>query len=178
MFKTLHKVFPKQSSILLTGLLKDVVSMTNNHLKSMLLPRSRFDCDNILYKSNLTELKNELRTIRQTEHAALRQDSDAIYTKLTALNDELKQEMTTLKADLSMEMNNRKIEMNDELNALEMRTQEVNIKLDVLSSDVKTEIEKMKVDITSAIIFRTTIAITILVFIYTKFVRKDKKSQQ
>ena len=175
-FKTLNRVFPKQTSVYLTETLKEVILMKNNHLRATLLGKGRFDCDNILYKSNLTELRNELRTIRQTEHVTLKRDSTAILHKLTALNDELKEEMSMLKNELQIEMNSRKIELTEELNLLEMRTQEVNNKLDVLSSEVKTEIERMKVDVTSAIISRTVIALTILLFVYIKFIRKDKKS--
>eukprot|EP00834_Sanchytrium_tribonematis_P000055 NODE_2_length_91304_cov_0.692462.p55 type:complete len:181 gc:universal NODE_2_length_91304_cov_0.692462:28644-28102(-) len=174
-YKVLSRVFPSKSSVILTNTIRELVDIKNRSLRSILLGKSRFDCDGILYKSNLTELKNELRSIRQTEHVGLNTQTTQIHNNLLQLGDELKQEMSNLKSDMQIEMNNRKNEIREELNILEMRTQEVNNKLEVHSSEVKTEIERMKLDVTSAISFRTVVVVTVLVFIYTKFIKKDKK---
>ncbi len=173
-FKSLSLLFPKKTSLTVTQMFKDLISMKNNHLKEILLSKGRFECDNILYKSNLTELRNDLRTVKQTEHTSLQQSSSDIQNSLSTISDELKEQMTQLKSDMQIEMENKKNEMREELTVLETKSQEVNNKLGVVSSDVKTEIERMKLDVTSSIIFRTAIALTVLALIYSKFVKKDK----
>ncbi|KNE58751.1 hypothetical protein AMAG_04305 [Allomyces macrogynus ATCC 38327] len=145
----------------MNAMLADTIAQANRGMIS------KTDAENEIYltKATLSELANELKMLRQNDHATLKSEIESIARDLDTLSQRSRDDISTIKSDITIDLNNRKSEIREEGKVRSMKIQEVNNKLTVQCSDMRTDIETMKFQSTKDVIIRIFVGTAILLVI-------------
>jgi Coiled-coil domain-containing protein 90-like len=92
----------------------------------------------------MSELRAEVKTLRQNEAAAERADIITLQKELDSLNQKTREDLENLRNDVTIEMNNRKLATRAEQQAMEVKIQDLNYNFTKRLADMRTETEAQK----------------------------------
>jgi hypothetical protein len=92
----------------------------------------------------MSELRAEVKILRQNETAAERAEIITLQRELDSLSQNTREDLENLRNDVTIEMNNRKIATRAEQQAMEVKIQDLNYNFTKQLADMRTEAEAQK----------------------------------
>ncbi|KAI9145773.1 hypothetical protein BKA69DRAFT_1049541 [Paraphysoderma sedebokerense] len=156
--------FTRGQAVAIMRAMHAILADSSLKTRSEMLVSTDLENETYLYKAALSELRTELKVVRQNDYATVKSETDSISREIDSLNQRLRDDISNLKSDIQIDMNNRKSEIREEAKLTEFKVQEVNNKLTVLCSDIKTDIETMKLETTKVVSIRLFLGAVLTLF--------------
>lgn len=113
--------------------------------RHIFLSKGELENESYLFRAAMSELRNEISTIRKNETAALRVETSTLRRDVDLLNQLIREETSDLKNQIEIEVGDRKSTLRAEQKTMEIRIQELNNKIIVqILSDLRSDIEKVR----------------------------------
>jgi hypothetical protein len=100
----------------------------------------------------MSELRTEVKTVRNNEVIAEKAEIITLQKELDDLNQKTREDIEGLRNDVTIEMNNRKIATRAEQQTMVVKIQDLNYNFTKRLADLRTEIEAQKWQTTRALI--------------------------
>ncbi|RKP39199.1 hypothetical protein BJ085DRAFT_12495, partial [Dimargaris cristalligena] len=136
--------FAEGQAVLLMHGLRSLMLHTTAPVHDGMLKKADLDNAMYLFKAALTELRTEIRVLRQIDRAALRSEIEVAEQDLDSLRHRLSEDMINLKSEIQIELNQYKSDQRERIQSMEEAIQEINDKFTLSLGMVRTEMEAVK----------------------------------
>ncbi len=129
--------------------------------------------DNVTQKTYLlkaanSELRAEIQTLRKTDAAILKAQTQALQRQLELLDQRMREDVQLMKTEVEMDVEIRKSTTRSEQKGMELSIQELNNKFTIKLGDLRTAMEKYKWDSTRRLLVAIVLATVLLTWRLTK----------
>jgi len=143
----LHKdgMLTREQSVVLMKAIRYLLRRSVLKAKAHFLSRGELENEMYLFRAAMSELRNEIATIRKNEAASLRAETTTLLRDVDSLNQALREQTSDLENQIDIEVGNRKSVLRTEQKDLELQIQGLNNKIIVqILSDLRSELEQVR----------------------------------
>ena len=144
--------------------------------KFQTLSRQTIESEAYLFRAAMSELRNEIQTLRRNESAGYRQDLAVLHGEADALELQMREDLNAMRNDVTLEVDNRKAASRAEDKTLDIKIHELNNRMTKRLGDLRTEVEAHKWRLTRTMV--STIITAVIATILLSTWREKRQQQQ
>ncbi|KAJ1929064.1 hypothetical protein IWQ60_001509 [Tieghemiomyces parasiticus] len=136
--------FTRPQAVLLMDVIRSMTIRATAPVHEDMLKKADLDNSMYLFKAALTELRTEIRVLRQIDRAALQSEIDTVEQDIDNLRHRLSEDMINLRSEIQIELNQYKSDQRERVQTMAEAIQELNDTFTRSLGAVRTEMEAVK----------------------------------
>jgi hypothetical protein len=168
--------FQHRQAVAIMTAIRTLIIQRNEISKMQTLSRSNLESELYLFRAAMSELRNEIQTLRRNETAAFKQELGILQREFEALETQMREDLGNMRNDVTMEVDTRKAASRADGKALDIKIHEMNNKLTKRLGDLRTEVEAHKWRLTRTMV--STVITAVVVIIVLSTVREQRQKEK